>query len=333
MFVVKPGKVLTFNAIREVAWARPDLLGVTFERRWMGDRRVQQRLGHVERRKSQRRSASVDGDWLRRGFVLSSAAGSQGASAPATAPRREAARRPMVEAPSGPIPEVAAVIPLVIAPAEAIAGSTNTGRRADEVIRAVPAAVESTPVAVRGIAPIPDQSRPDDEVTEPSPVTTVSAAALATEFDEPEVSTIDDERARMGAAADVVSAADQGAPTHGTIEPVAVESMVADAAPEWGELEVRAVDTEPAPVATTADIGFAADAAALQPAHATIEPVTVEPRAVDAASESGEVEVHAVAAEPDPGATTADVDSAAAERRAAAGPRHDRAGRGPGGGG
>ncbi len=248
VFVVKPGKVLTFNAIREVAWARPDLLGVTFERRWMGDRRVQQRLGHVERRKNQRRSASVDSDWLRRGFVLSSAAGSQGASAPATAPRREAARRPMVEAPSGPIPEVAAVIPLVIAPAEAIAGSTNTGRRADEVIRAVPAAIESTPVAVRGIAPIPDQSRPDDEVTEPSPVTTVSAAAVATEFDEPEVSTIDDVRAPMGAAADVVSAADQGAPTHGTIEPVTVEAMAVDAASESGELEVRAVDTEPAPV-------------------------------------------------------------------------------------
>jgi len=34
VFVVKEGRILAYNAIREMAWARPDLLGVTFERRW-----------------------------------------------------------------------------------------------------------------------------------------------------------------------------------------------------------------------------------------------------------------------------------------------------------
>ena len=97
-------------------------------------------------------------------------------------------------------------------------------------------------------------------------------------------------------------------------------------------MEVHAVAAEPAPGATTADVDSAADEVVLQPAQATIEPVAVESVAADAAPESGELEVHAFAAEPDPVATTADVDSAADEV-ARAGPRHDRAGRGPGDGG
>jgi S1-C subfamily serine protease len=75
VFVVRFGKTRTFNAIRQMAWARPDLLGVTFERRWMGERRRQQRSGQVEGRKSQRRSPDLDGDWVRRGFVLSTMVG------------------------------------------------------------------------------------------------------------------------------------------------------------------------------------------------------------------------------------------------------------------
>jgi hypothetical protein len=71
VFVVKAGKTLTFHAIREIAWARPDLLGVTFDRRWMGDRRLQERPGHVERRRAQRRSSALDSTWVQRGFVLS----------------------------------------------------------------------------------------------------------------------------------------------------------------------------------------------------------------------------------------------------------------------
>ena len=37
LFVVRSGQVLTFNSLRELAWTRPDLLGVVFDRRWMGD--------------------------------------------------------------------------------------------------------------------------------------------------------------------------------------------------------------------------------------------------------------------------------------------------------
>lgn len=75
VFVVRFGKSRTFNAIRQIAWARPDLLGVTFERRWMGDRRHQQRSGQVDGRKAQRRSPDLDRDWVRRGFVLSTMIG------------------------------------------------------------------------------------------------------------------------------------------------------------------------------------------------------------------------------------------------------------------
>ena len=75
LFVVRAGKTRTFNAIREVAWARPDLLGVTFDRRWMGERRRQPRAGPVERRTTERRSAEVDREWARRGFVLSTLVG------------------------------------------------------------------------------------------------------------------------------------------------------------------------------------------------------------------------------------------------------------------
>ena len=53
-------------------------------------------------------------------------------------------------------------------------------------------------------------------------------------------------------------------------------------------------------MARTADVDSAAAEVVLQPAQAMIEPVAVQAVAADAASESGEVEVHAVAAEPDP---------------------------------
>ena len=96
------------------------------------------------------------------------------------------------------------------------------------------------------------------------------------------------------------------------IEPVAVEAMAVDAASESGEVEVHAVAAEPEPVATTADLDIAADAAAREPAHAMIEPVTVEAMAVEAASESGERKVSVVDTEPAPVAATADIDAVAA---------------------
>ncbi len=75
VFVVRFGKTRTFNAIRQMASARPDLLGVTFERRWIGERRRQQRSGQVDGRKAQRRSPDLDQDWVRLGFVLSTMVG------------------------------------------------------------------------------------------------------------------------------------------------------------------------------------------------------------------------------------------------------------------
>ena len=93
VFVVKAGKPLTFNALREVASVRPDLLGVTFDRRWMGDRRLQQGSGHAEQRRHQRRSQTVDSEWLRSGFVLSIADTSQGEVSPARVARHPAGRQ------------------------------------------------------------------------------------------------------------------------------------------------------------------------------------------------------------------------------------------------
>ena len=93
VFVVKAGKPLTFNALREVASPRPDLLGVTFDRRWMGDRRLQQGSGHVEQRRRQRRGRTVDSEWLRSGFVLSIVDTSQGEVSPARAARHPAGRQ------------------------------------------------------------------------------------------------------------------------------------------------------------------------------------------------------------------------------------------------
>ena len=116
-----------------------------------------------------------------------------------------------------------------------------------------------------------------------------------------EIRAVDTEPAPV-ATADLDTADDAVArePAHAMIEPVAVEAIAPDAASESGEVEVHAVAAEPAPVATTADLDTAADAAAREPAHAMIEPVMVEAIAPDAASESGEVEVHAVAENPSP---------------------------------
>jgi hypothetical protein len=71
VFVVRADMTLTFRSLRELAWARPDLLGVTFDRRWMGDRRSRRLPGHTERRHAERRRQGPEVSWTRRGFVLS----------------------------------------------------------------------------------------------------------------------------------------------------------------------------------------------------------------------------------------------------------------------
>ena len=153
---------------------------------------------------------------------------------------------------------------------------------------------------------------PAQATIEPVAVESVAAAA-APESVELAVHAFAAEPESVATTADIDTAADAAAlqPAPATSEPIMVEAMAGDAASESGEVEVHAGAAEPESVATTADIDFAADAAALQPAPATSEPIMVEAMAGDAASESGELEVHAGAAEPEPMATTADIDFAA----------------------
>ena len=77
LFVVRSGQVLTFKSLRELAWVRPDLLGVAFDRRWMGERRSRQEPVHAERRRAERRAPAGEAAWGRRGFVLTCAAPTQ----------------------------------------------------------------------------------------------------------------------------------------------------------------------------------------------------------------------------------------------------------------
>ena len=130
VFVVKAGKPLTFNALREVASPRPDLVGVTFDRRWMGDRRLQQGSGHVEQRRHQRRSRTVDSEWLRSGFVLSIADTSQGEVSPARAARHPAGRQ--VRRAASPV-----------AAATSLAGAVSVSDAASVAHVPIPAATES----------------------------------------------------------------------------------------------------------------------------------------------------------------------------------------------
>jgi hypothetical protein len=70
LFVVRQDQSNTFSSLRDLAWSRPDLLGVTFDRRWMGDRRCKREPGRAERRCAERRRDSVERSWTRHGFVL-----------------------------------------------------------------------------------------------------------------------------------------------------------------------------------------------------------------------------------------------------------------------
>ena len=70
LFVVRQDQPHTFSSLRDLAWSRPDLLGVVFDRRWMGDRRCKREPGRAERRCADRRRDSVERTWTRHGFVL-----------------------------------------------------------------------------------------------------------------------------------------------------------------------------------------------------------------------------------------------------------------------
>jgi hypothetical protein len=70
LFVVRSGAAPVFSSLRELAWSRPDLLGVVFDRRWMGDRRARQHPVRPERRGTERRRGTPESTWDRRGFLL-----------------------------------------------------------------------------------------------------------------------------------------------------------------------------------------------------------------------------------------------------------------------
>ena len=70
VFVVRHDQSQTFSSLRDLAWTRPDLIGVCFDRRWIGERRNQPLLGYAERRRGERREAEPTPSWTTQGFVL-----------------------------------------------------------------------------------------------------------------------------------------------------------------------------------------------------------------------------------------------------------------------
>jgi hypothetical protein len=70
LFVVRSGAAPVFSSLRGLAWSCPDLLGVVFDRRWMGDRRARHQPVRPERRRDERRRGAPDSSWDRRGFLL-----------------------------------------------------------------------------------------------------------------------------------------------------------------------------------------------------------------------------------------------------------------------
>ena len=70
LFAVRYDRAEVFEALRHLAWARPDLLGVAFDRRWMGERRNRHRPGHLEKRRGERRCSVPERTWTTLGFLL-----------------------------------------------------------------------------------------------------------------------------------------------------------------------------------------------------------------------------------------------------------------------
>ena len=70
LFVVHHDHPQAFSVLRDLAWTRPDLLGVVFDRRWMGDRRCRREVRREERRSGDRRRSPAAGVWNALGFTL-----------------------------------------------------------------------------------------------------------------------------------------------------------------------------------------------------------------------------------------------------------------------
>src|SRR5262245_27647331 len=74
LFVVRTGEGLTFNSLRTLSRARPDLVGVVFDRRWMDERHRHAQPGQGERHRIERRRPTPAPGWVEHGFVLVSPA-------------------------------------------------------------------------------------------------------------------------------------------------------------------------------------------------------------------------------------------------------------------
>jgi len=93
LFVVRSDKSGTFSSLRKLVWTRPDLLGVVFDRRWMGERRRQRQPERTGRRCAERRRPAPEQSWTTRGFVLVAPAAP---SPPLQAPSVSLPSRPIV---------------------------------------------------------------------------------------------------------------------------------------------------------------------------------------------------------------------------------------------
>jgi hypothetical protein len=153
LFVVQAGEVFTFNSLRSLTWARPDLLGVVFDRRQTVERRQRRESGHAERRRSVRRHAKPMPSWAKRGFLLVSPPGSSPVGRgdrPDPARREEPARLPP--------PAVAAHRPTTSVQANRMATLTPEPTRSAPLARpALPAPARRGPAHV---APRPVASEP-----------------------------------------------------------------------------------------------------------------------------------------------------------------------------
>lgn len=86
LFVVHHDHPQAFSALRDLAWSRPDLLGVVFDRRWMGDRRSRHEVRPEERRSGDRRRGPAAAAWTPLGFTLVEADRPVPASTPSMSP-------------------------------------------------------------------------------------------------------------------------------------------------------------------------------------------------------------------------------------------------------
>jgi hypothetical protein len=196
LFVVRAGEVLAFNSLRTLTRARPDLLGVLFDRRWREERRGSRLATAVERRRADRRRPMMAASWVEHGFVLVSSLRPSPEPGTAWPPRVDEARergaaslepgRPGAPAPSAETtrqPADSGVTVTAPAPSSSVPGiavaSPVAPRRQATV--AAPVMSTSVPLPAANSASAANPRRDPAESSAPvpatiSPVTTVAGA-------------------------------------------------------------------------------------------------------------------------------------------------------------